>query len=87
MKCLVFVFVSGYVCNRTSVNPLGCCDVRKGYKLKSKHRCDTCMKNACCVVYEYCVSCCLKPDKVKSDLNYHCYKSSFPQVSYINCVY
>lgn len=53
----------GYVCNRTSVDAHGCCHVKKGSKLTSKHRCDTCSKNDCCVVYEYCVACCLKPDK------------------------
>lgn len=57
---------TGYVCNRTSVDARGCCHVKRGSRLTSKHRCDTCSKNACCVVYEYCVACCLKPDKVGS---------------------
>lgn len=61
-----FLFIPGYVCNRTSVDAHGCCHVKKGSKLTSKHRCDTCSKNDCCVVYEYCVACCLKPDKVSS---------------------
>lgn len=66
---LYFDLVSGFVCNRTSVDSHGCCNVKVRPRSTSKHRCDTCLKNACCVVYEYCVSCCLKPDKVWQGLS------------------
>lgn len=62
----IFCLIIGYVCNRTFVDVRGCCYVKRGFRLILKYRCDICFKNVCCVVYEYCVVCCLKLDKVGS---------------------
>ncbi|KAK3084015.1 hypothetical protein FSP39_006761 [Pinctada imbricata] len=51
----------GYVCNRSDIDIGGCC--RTELSSTSKHSCDTCKRSSCCVIYEYCVSCCLGPDK------------------------
>ncbi|XP_060065613.1 SREBP regulating gene protein-like [Ylistrum balloti] len=51
----------GYVCEREHVVGGGCCDSK--HARTSKHSCDTCEKNGCCERYEYCVSCCLRPEK------------------------
>uniref|UniRef100_A0A182T1M5 SREBP regulating gene protein n=1 Tax=Anopheles maculatus TaxID=74869 RepID=A0A182T1M5_9DIPT len=57
----------GYVCSRAELQKNGCCsetdqpgNTIDGGKLFS---CRTCLPNRCCAVYEYCVSCCLNPDK------------------------
>ncbi|XP_014671687.1 PREDICTED: UPF0454 protein C12orf49 homolog [Priapulus caudatus] len=51
----------GYVCTRVDIQPGGCCNV---YSPNTKHyACDTCLKNGCCAIYEYCISCCLDPEK------------------------
>lgn len=57
----------GYVCSRAELQKNGCCsetdpqgNAIDGGKL---FPCRTCLPNRCCAVYEYCVSCCLNPDK------------------------
>ncbi|GCB68743.1 SREBP regulating gene protein [Scyliorhinus torazame] len=51
----------GYVCERKDLLVNGCCSVNTpSTKL---YACDTCLANDCCTVYEYCVSCCLQPNK------------------------
>ncbi|XP_078083127.1 SREBP regulating gene protein isoform X1 [Mustelus asterias] len=51
----------GYVCERKDLLVNGCCSVNTpSTKL---YACDTCLSNDCCTVYEYCVSCCLQPNK------------------------
>lgn len=51
----------GYVCSRQNVMPNGCCKVEsEGTK---HYSCETCHNNGCCSIYEYCISCCLQPDK------------------------
>ncbi|KAJ6638689.1 Scoloptoxin SSD14, partial [Pseudolycoriella hygida] len=51
----------GFVCQRTDLQSTGCCDVDA---VNSKfYSCDTCNLSGCCTIYEYCVSCCLNPDK------------------------
>ncbi|XP_057367799.1 SREBP regulating gene protein-like [Daphnia carinata] len=51
----------GYVCGRHNVMPNGCC---KPETDGTKHySCETCHNNGCCSIYEYCISCCLQPDK------------------------
>ncbi|XP_043924190.1 SREBP regulating gene protein isoform X2 [Protopterus annectens] len=51
----------GYVCERADLQVNGCCTVNV---LSSKqYSCNSCLPNGCCSVYEYCVSCCLQPDK------------------------
>ncbi|XP_075290741.1 SREBP regulating gene protein isoform X1 [Opisthocomus hoazin] len=51
----------GYICERKDLLVNGCCNVNvPSTKL---HSCDSCLPNGCCSVYEYCVSCCLQPNK------------------------
>ncbi|XP_026327561.1 UPF0454 protein C12orf49 homolog [Hyposmocoma kahamanoa] len=51
----------GYVCQRPNLMKNGCCDPDADFT--KKYSCETCMNNNCCVIYEYCVSCCLDPSK------------------------
>ncbi|KAK6625623.1 hypothetical protein RUM43_005922 [Polyplax serrata] len=51
----------GYVCSRSDLMPSGCCNTRSGNT--KRFTCDTCKENGCCSIYEYCISCCLHPDK------------------------
>ena len=54
-------FQSGYVCARQNVMSNGCCKPEtEGTK---RYSCDTCHNNGCCAIYEFCISCCLQPDK------------------------
>ncbi|XP_012518345.1 PREDICTED: UPF0454 protein C12orf49 homolog isoform X2 [Propithecus coquereli] len=51
----------GYVCERKDLLVNGCCNVNvPGTK---QYCCDGCWPNGCCSAYEYCVSCCLQPNK------------------------
>lgn len=51
----------GYVCERKDLLVNGCCNVNA---LSSRrYICKSCLANGCCNIYEYCVSCCLQPDK------------------------
>lgn len=52
----------GYVCSRTDVLSTGCCNTEN--ENTKQYSCETCKENACCSIYEYCISCCLHPDKV-----------------------
>ncbi|XP_067911268.1 SREBP regulating gene protein isoform X2 [Heterodontus francisci] len=51
----------GYVCERKDLLVNGCCSVNT--PTTKLYACDTCLPNDCCTVYEYCVSCCLQPNK------------------------
>ncbi|XP_036352313.2 SREBP regulating gene protein isoform X2 [Ochotona princeps] len=52
---------AGYVCERKDLLVNGCCNVNvPGTK---QYCCDGCLSNGCCSTYEYCVSCCLQPNK------------------------
>lgn len=51
----------GYICQRMDVLKNGCCDPEAD--LTERYSCDTCSDSNCCVIYEYCVSCCLDPTK------------------------
>uniref|UniRef100_A0A8C1Y7E5 SREBP regulating gene protein n=1 Tax=Cyprinus carpio TaxID=7962 RepID=A0A8C1Y7E5_CYPCA len=51
----------GYVCERKDLLVNGCCNVNA--PSSSQHVCKSCLANGCCSIYEYCVSCCLQPDK------------------------
>ncbi|XP_054272640.1 SREBP regulating gene protein-like [Macrosteles quadrilineatus] len=53
----------GYVCNRLRHEILdnGCCDA--SLPSVERYSCETCKDNGCCSIYEYCISCCLHPDK------------------------
>ncbi|XP_065106174.1 SREBP regulating gene protein [Paramisgurnus dabryanus] len=51
----------GYVCERNDLLVNGCCNVNAPGS--SQYVCKSCLANGCCSVYEFCVSCCLQPDK------------------------
>lgn len=51
----------GYVCQRTDVLKNGCCDTDADATVR--YSCHSCRDNNCCIIYEYCVSCCLDPGK------------------------
>ncbi|KAM9195016.1 SREBP regulating gene protein isoform 1-T3 [Dugong dugon] len=52
---------SGYVCERKALLVNGCCNVN--VPNTKQYCCDGCLSNGCCSAYEYCVSCCLQPNK------------------------
>jgi len=63
----------GVVCSRHEVLSNGCCATEQrqtpknealSMARKEKYCCKTCNPQGCCTIYEYCVSCCLHPDKV-----------------------
>ncbi|XP_028852935.1 SREBP regulating gene protein isoform X1 [Denticeps clupeoides] len=51
----------GYVCERKDLLVNGCCNVNAPNS--QQYICKSCLANGCCSIYEYCVSCCLQPDK------------------------
>ncbi|KAF9823095.1 hypothetical protein SFRURICE_018248 [Spodoptera frugiperda] len=51
----------GYVCHRSDMTKNGCCDTDADSA--DRYSCETCTENNCCIIYEYCVSCCLDPSK------------------------
>lgn len=51
----------GYVCSRNEILPSGCCNLES--VTTQRYKCETCQSNGCCSIYEYCISCCLNPDK------------------------
>ncbi|XP_053552806.1 SREBP regulating gene protein-like, partial [Bombina bombina] len=51
----------GYVCERKELLANGCCNINVAST--RLHSCDSCLPYGCCSVYEYCVSCCLQPNK------------------------
>nr|CAG4648793.1 EOG090X0AGU [Polyphemus pediculus] len=51
----------GFVCSRQNMMPNGCC--KPDTEGTSHYSCETCHNNGCCSIYEYCISCCLQPDK------------------------
>ncbi|KYQ46759.1 UPF0454 protein C12orf49 like protein [Trachymyrmex zeteki] len=62
----------GVVCSRHEVQSNGCCAIEQKQSQKNeesfmttreKYSCKTCNPQGCCTIYEYCVSCCLHPDK------------------------
>lgn len=65
----------GVVCSRHEVLPNGCCSTEQKQVLKTeetvattqreRYSCKTCNSQGCCAIYEYCVSCCLHPAKIK----------------------
>lgn len=52
----------GYICSRSDVLSSGCCNTNS--ENTKRFACDTCKETGCCSIYEYCISCCLHPDKV-----------------------
>ncbi|XP_058800287.1 SREBP regulating gene protein [Phymastichus coffea] len=66
----------GYVCARHNILANGCCNTEifeqtenlsssVPYLTKARYTCETCNNHGCCAIYEYCVSCCLDPKKIK----------------------
>ncbi|XP_065869280.1 uncharacterized protein [Euphorbia lathyris] len=55
---------NGYVCDALSVNPQSRCCPQKGEKY-SCHGCN--LLSQCCNSYEFCVSCCLNPARIKKE--------------------
>ncbi|KAL1140834.1 hypothetical protein AAG570_000762 [Ranatra chinensis] len=53
----------GYVCSRFNILASGCCDRGSSGSTPPRYSCYTCNRNGCCSIYEYCVACCLNPDK------------------------
>ncbi|XP_053329268.1 SREBP regulating gene protein [Spea bombifrons] len=51
----------GYVCERKELLANGCCNIN--IASTRRYSCDSCLANGCCSVYEFCVSCCLQPNK------------------------
>ncbi|KAL3273754.1 hypothetical protein HHI36_015182 [Cryptolaemus montrouzieri] len=51
----------GYICPRQEILVGGCCN--DAIPSVTQYSCDTCKLNNCCEIYEYCISCCLDPDK------------------------
>lgn len=56
------MWVLGYVCPRSEILSSGCCNSE--IQNVFQYTCETCNVNQCCSIYEYCISCCLHPDKV-----------------------
>lgn len=56
----------GYVCSRSNVAKSGCCAVGSDAPEHQQYSCYSCNEETrCCATYEYCVSCCLNPNKVR----------------------
>ncbi|XP_008586691.1 PREDICTED: UPF0454 protein C12orf49 homolog isoform X2 [Galeopterus variegatus] len=75
----------GYVCERKDLLVNGCCNVND--PSTKQYCCDGCLSNGCCSAYEYCVSCCLQPNKsVQHENTYrdpiakYCYGESPPEL-------
>lgn len=51
----------GFVCQRSDLLWTGCCNIET--EATKLHTCETCNEANCCAIYEYCVSCCLHPNK------------------------
>ena len=68
----------GYVCSRHNLDPISSCclplqTVDEGYLdvlLSEQFECSSCIvTDGCCHIYEYCISCCLKPENLQKHLN------------------
>lgn len=55
----------GYICQRKELVPSsGCCDSTISSVSVKRYSCDTCNSGSnCCSIYEYCISCCMHPDR------------------------
>lgn len=55
----------GYVCSRSNLAKTGCCNLNTFTADAQQYSCHTCNdETGCCAAYEYCVSCCLSPERV-----------------------
>ncbi|XP_068633248.1 SREBP regulating gene protein [Battus philenor] len=57
----VMVDDRGYVCQRKDILKNSCCN--PDAEATTRYSCESCKDNNCCIIYEYCVSCCLDPSK------------------------
>lgn len=52
----------GRSCQRSALDPQGCCPSQNS----TSFSCDSCrIAQQCCATYEYCVSCCMRPENVR----------------------
>ncbi|CAF4934121.1 unnamed protein product [Pieris macdunnoughi] len=51
----------GYVCRRNDIGQNGCCVIDTDET--TRYSCQSCNEDHCCIIYEYCVACCLDPKK------------------------
>lgn len=57
----------GFICLRDDLKSTGCCDIQA--ENTHIYYCESCNDvSKCCEVYEHCVSCCLNPDNVNTQL-------------------
>ncbi|XP_053694315.1 SREBP regulating gene protein [Sabethes cyaneus] len=73
----------GYVCMRSELLWTGCCNVE--VESSKLFHCETCQNSDCCAIYEYCVSCCMHPNK-KSLLERILSKASGRQIAVYSTV-
>lgn len=58
---IFLILILGYTCSRIELTPGGCCNLKKP-NIK-RYSCETCNNFNCCKIIEYCISCCLNPNK------------------------
>ena len=80
---LKFLLFLGYVCSHGDLGLNGCCIPDRNST--ERFSCNTCQQNRCCKVYEYCVSCCLQPNKVIYFCFDHKSKTKNPQGKFLLC--
>ncbi|GAB6026488.1 hypothetical protein CHUAL_012913 [Chamberlinius hualienensis] len=51
----------GYLCRREEILLSGCCNIES--QSTKRYTCEYCKSNHCCGIYEYCISCCMNPEK------------------------
>ncbi|XP_015782227.1 UPF0454 protein C12orf49 homolog [Tetranychus urticae] len=51
----------GYICARHDLTSGGCCPTSN--PTTKRYSCETCNSSGCCAIFEYCISCCMEPDK------------------------
>ena len=60
--------LAGYLCERRHLEKkTGCCQATSS-SIRGPYTCDTCSSiTDCCTSFEHCISCCLKPDHVRTN--------------------
>jgi len=60
---MLTIELAGYLCRWAHTTPDGCCDLTMA-SVADRFSCDYCNATSnCCMIYEYCVSCCVGPEK------------------------
>ncbi|XP_047533404.1 SREBP regulating gene protein [Vanessa atalanta] len=57
----VLVDDRGYICQREDLAKNGCCNIES--ENTKRYSCKSCNESSCCIMFEYCVSCCIDPTK------------------------